>query len=762
MILRLETTTTTTTTTSENGGEEEKETMDISISLKETAHSNASALFAKYRANKEKSQKTKESSAKALQAAEETAQRQLLEAKKRQTHLTTGLQTKRKPLWFEKFHWFFTSDNYLVLAGRDAQQNEQLVKRYLRPGDAYLHADVHGAASCLLRAKRRRNLIPNDNGKKTTQTMPLSDQALREAGNFTICRSSAWTSRMVTSAWWVESHQVTKTAPTGEYLTVGSFMIRGKKNFLPPTPLEMGLGVLFRLGDDEAVARHKNERRDFALMQLEEGETGEDLDDVLMQLKEGDTGEVVVEKPSVPEIVVEEGNSRLPEKDILQKAATKKDTIASESKSDQTAEVTESPEAPKEDTPVEEEQEQADKNQVDPGVGDGGDEAVQDPKQENAAAPAKAKKGLSVRERKQIKKYGSLEAAQAAEEERNQAEEQKKAPAKPKSTQPAPTNQKRGKKAKMKRMAKKYVDQDDEDRELALLALHAGEKEKKKDNTRKVPEISETEKAAAAQTVAILNKDAAIVAEQLPEAVRETLAKCVTVQTPGTNDEPVVRWDKFDADVLEQLESFEQEKEKIAAANRLLTLKESTRIDNFSASLAGIIRTIRKYGHKGLEKSEANGKGDEGKRKTKTERVAEHEDWKKTLAEEGVLDDELEDDAVDDTAELNKLTGKPHNDDLILYAVPVCAPYHTLSKYSYRVKLTPGNMKRGKASKGCIEMFVKDGQKGALSDRNKDLIKKVADHEWVQAICGDVKISAAGASKAIQKQKAKNKSKKKK
>lgn len=178
----------------------------------------------------------------------------------------------RKPLWFEKFYWFVTSDNYLCLGGRDAHQNELLVKRYLRAGDAYLHADVHGAASCILRAKRRRRT----NGK--TELLPLSEQALREAGNFTICRSSAWASRMVTSAWWVESHQVSKTAPTGEYLSVGSFMVRGKKNFLPPTPLEMGLAVLFRLSDDDAdgIARHQNERRDFMLMELENADKEDD------------------------------------------------------------------------------------------------------------------------------------------------------------------------------------------------------------------------------------------------------------------------------------------------------------------------------------------------------------------------------------------------------------------------------------------------------------------------------------------------------
>ncbi len=38
----------------------------------------------------------------------------------------------RKPYWFERFHWFVSSENYLVLSGRDAQQNELLVKRYMR------------------------------------------------------------------------------------------------------------------------------------------------------------------------------------------------------------------------------------------------------------------------------------------------------------------------------------------------------------------------------------------------------------------------------------------------------------------------------------------------------------------------------------------------------------------------------------------------------------------------------------------------------
>jgi len=708
----------------------------VTVALNETAHGNAKALFAKYRASKEKSKKTTEANAKALEAAEETAKRQMLEAQNRSVNIT--LQAKRKPMWFEKFNWFITTDNYLVLGGRDAQQNEQIVKRYLRPGDAYLHADVHGAASCILRAKRQRD-------PKTGKTIPipLSSQALREAGNFTICRSSAWSSRMVTSAWWVESHQVSKTAPTGEYLTVGSFMIRGKKTFLPPSQLEMGLAVLFRLGDEDSILRHKDERRDFALLQQQEA-TEEVLEDEIAEA-------MVVKKPTKKMDVKQNGGAAQVKtediNDVFQEEKSSKEIkIDSEDPSLENKDANGSngeanllDEAAKTDEDV------------------GNDISVPE-------KPVQKKKGLSVKERKLIKKYGSLEAAYEAEEERKRLEEQRKSAApkaaKQNTNQPKQTNHKRGKKAKLKRMAKKYADQDDEDRELAMIALHAGEKDKNKDK-KKAPEISEKGKEAAAETIAILRKDSAAIAAKLPQEVQDTLAKCVTVM--DADDNPVIRWDKFDGDALEQLNSFEQDEPMIAAASRLLSLKETCRIDNFSASLAGIIRTIRLHGHEGLGKGAEDGNNNDNRRKNKSEKMAEEESWKNTLAEEGIVDGngELED-TVDDTTELSKLTGKPEREDLILYAVPVCAPYQSLTKFTYRVKLTPGNLKRGKASKQCIAVFLKDEAKSKTGNNlSRDLIKKVADNEWVQAICGDVKISAAGASKAIQKSKAKAKASKK-
>lgn len=63
----------------------------------------------------------------------------------------SSIQQVRKQHWFEKFIYFVSSENFLVLAGRDAQQNEMLVKRHMDKGDIYLHADIHGAATHIIK-----------------------------------------------------------------------------------------------------------------------------------------------------------------------------------------------------------------------------------------------------------------------------------------------------------------------------------------------------------------------------------------------------------------------------------------------------------------------------------------------------------------------------------------------------------------------------------------------------------------------------------
>lgn len=65
---------------------------------------------------------------------------------------------------------------------------------------------------------------------------------------------------------------------------------------------------------------------------------------------------------------------------------------------------------------------------------------------------------------------------------------------------------------------------------------------------------------------------------------------------------------------------------------------------------------------------------------------------------------ELPDEERDRLTELDALTGVPRADDILLYAVPMCGPYTALQGCKFKVKLTPGTAKKGKAAKTAVEV----------------------------------------------------------
>lgn len=133
----------------------------------------------------------------------------------------------RPRLWYERFHWMITSEGFLVIAGRDADQNEVIVKKYMKPHDIFLHADIHGAPATII---------------KTQNKLP-SPKSIEEAAVLAACYSKAWKEGLgVVDVFWVHGRQVSKTPPSGEYLTKGAFMIYGKKNYVK-TKLVLAIGI---------------------------------------------------------------------------------------------------------------------------------------------------------------------------------------------------------------------------------------------------------------------------------------------------------------------------------------------------------------------------------------------------------------------------------------------------------------------------------------------------------------------------------------
>ncbi len=136
---------------------------------------------------------------------------------------------KPKQKWYEQFRWFVSSDGFLVVGGRDAQSNEDIVKKYLEKRDIFFHAHVSGSPVVVIKTEGRE----------------VPETTLLEAAQFTVSYSGIWKSGQAGGdAYWVLPEQVSKTPEPGEYVAKGAFVIRGKRNYYNDVLLGAALGLL--------------------------------------------------------------------------------------------------------------------------------------------------------------------------------------------------------------------------------------------------------------------------------------------------------------------------------------------------------------------------------------------------------------------------------------------------------------------------------------------------------------------------------------
>ena len=51
----------------------------------------------------------------------------------------------RKKEWYEKFHWFISSEGFLCIGGRDATSNEVVIKKHTEKDDLVFHTEAPGS-----------------------------------------------------------------------------------------------------------------------------------------------------------------------------------------------------------------------------------------------------------------------------------------------------------------------------------------------------------------------------------------------------------------------------------------------------------------------------------------------------------------------------------------------------------------------------------------------------------------------------------------
>ncbi|CCJ28738.1 unnamed protein product [Pneumocystis jirovecii] len=90
---------------------------------------------------------------------------------------------------------------------------------------------------------------------------------------------------------------------------------------------------------------------------------------------------------------------------------------------------------------------------------------------------------------------------------------------------------------------------------------------------------------------------------------------------------------------------------------------------------------------------------------------------------------------------LDALVSFPLPDDILIDAIPICAPYSSMAKYKYKIKLQPGSTKKGKAVRSIlaywdslpVDPHLNDKEK--VFPREKELIHSLRDSDLLSPLC---------------------------
>ena len=210
--------------------------MKVVLDIRKSVDENAASYFELAKRDKRKIEGAQKTIADYRARIERSAE----EAEKEQQKPKAA---KRKPEWYEKFRWFFSSDGFLVIGGRDATTNEIVIKKHAEPHDIVFHTDMAGSPFVVVKTEKKE----------------VSRQTLEEAAQFTAAFSKGWKNGMATlPVFSCRPEQVSKTPNPGEFIAKGSFIIRGELTYYSPR-MEYAVGSYSGTvmgGPTSAVRKH--------------------------------------------------------------------------------------------------------------------------------------------------------------------------------------------------------------------------------------------------------------------------------------------------------------------------------------------------------------------------------------------------------------------------------------------------------------------------------------------------------------------------
>jgi hypothetical protein len=148
--------------------------------------------------------------------------------------------SSKKKKWFERYRWFHSIGDTLVVAGKSQRNNETILKRYTKPADIVLHADIADAPVAVVKNEKQQQ---------------LPAEAIYEAAVLVAAYSSAWRDKVEAekiSVFYVQPQQVSLVSKVGNKFSEIKF--EGEKKILTKIEPRLSIGMKEIRNEDGSFA----------------------------------------------------------------------------------------------------------------------------------------------------------------------------------------------------------------------------------------------------------------------------------------------------------------------------------------------------------------------------------------------------------------------------------------------------------------------------------------------------------------------------
>lgn len=153
------------------------------------------------------------------------------------TNKLPKIEVNRKTMKFENY-WWFISNGFTILCGKNADDNEFILSN-VEPDDILVHGHFDKSPWAVI---------------KNPNKLEIPVKVIDYTGSLVVQRSWNWIENYSNNSYYTFPNQISKSAPSGEFITKGARMVH-RKNFLSNANLEMGVGVLFKTKDNTYISK---------------------------------------------------------------------------------------------------------------------------------------------------------------------------------------------------------------------------------------------------------------------------------------------------------------------------------------------------------------------------------------------------------------------------------------------------------------------------------------------------------------------------